>query len=148
MASPSTGESFGILGFLFREGSALGFAALLWYALWGGYAPNLGTPEQAFRSALIIGMIALIYVGLQALAVASNPRRRATRYLVDLLLSLIPLAVVGYAIALNISGYLPLTFYQKGIVWLGGLATVIDVVLFTWFNMKLNKLTANFAIMR
>jgi hypothetical protein len=76
------------------------------------------------------------------------PRGKGTRYMVDLFLSLIPLAVVALAIALNISGNLPLTFYQRGVIWIGGLASIIDVVFFTWFNMKLNKLTSHIGVFR
>ena len=148
MTNHSKSENSGLVGFLFREGSALSFAALIWYAVWGGYAPNLGTPERAFRVALIIGLIALTYVALQALTVMNIPRGKGTRYMVDLFLSLIPLAVVALAIALNISGNLPLTFYQRGVIWIGGLASIIDVVFFTWVNMKLNKLTSHIGVLR
>jgi hypothetical protein len=142
MVSSSAGRSSSVLGLLFREGSALIFAALVWFAIWGGYAPPVNTPEQAFQVALIIGLIALAYVGMQAVVVVSAPLGRTTRYLLDLILSLVPLAVVGYAAGLSISGYQPISLYQKGVLWFGGAATLIDVVLFTWFNMKVNKLAS------
>jgi hypothetical protein len=142
MAISSTSRSSSFLGLLLREGSALIFAALIWFAIWGGYAPPVNTPEQAFQAALIIGLIALAYVGIQAAVVVTAPLGRTMRYLLDLVFSLVPLAVVGYAATLNSSGYQPLGFYEKGVLWFGGVASLIDVVLFTWFNMKVNKLVS------
>jgi hypothetical protein len=137
-------RSFSMLGLLFREGSALVFAALIWFAIWGRYTLPMNTPEQAFQSALIIGLIALFYVGIQAAVVVTTPVGRTTRYLLDLLFSLVPLAVVGYAAALGTAGYQPISLYHRGVLWFGGVAGFIDVVLFTWFNMRLNKLASAF----
>jgi hypothetical protein len=148
MVSPSAGRSSGFLRSLFREGSALIFAALVWYAIWGGYAPTANTPEQGFHVALTIGFIALTYVGLQAVSAVTAPLGRATSHLLDLLFSLVPLAVVGYAIALNASGYQPINFYQRGVLWFGGVACFIDVVLFTWFTMRVNKLASSIVRLR
>lgn len=142
MASSSTSPSSSALGLLFREGSALIFAALIWYALWGGYAPDVSTPERAFQVALILGLIALAYVGIQAAVVLTAPLGGTGRYLLDMMFSLVPLAVVGYAAALNMSGHQPVTLYQNAVLWFGAAATLIDVVLFTWFNMKVNKLAS------
>ena len=142
MVSSSAGRSSSVLGLLFREGSALIFAALIWFAIWGGYAPPVNTPEQGLRVALIIGLIALAYVGIQAVVVVTAPIGRTGRYLLDLVLSLVPLAVVGYAAAVSTSGYQPLDLYQKVVLWFGGAASLIDVVLFTWFNMRVNKLAS------
>jgi hypothetical protein len=142
MVSPSAGSSSSFLGLLFREGSALIFAALIWYAIWGGFAPTLDTPEQGFRAALIIGLIGLVYVGLQAAGAVNAPVGRTARHLMDMVFSLAPLAVVGYAIALHAAGYQPLSFYQRGVLWIGAVACLIDVVLFTWFTMRLNKLAS------
>ena len=148
MVSSSEERSSGVLRLIFHEGSALIFAALLWFAIWGGYAPDMSTPERAFQAALIVGLIALAYVGMQAAAVVSAPLGRTTRYLLDLMLSLVPLAVVGYATALNLSGYQPISLYQKGVLWFGGVASLIDVVLFTWFNMRMTKVASSVIMVR
>ncbi|MFN3746773.1 MAG: hypothetical protein ACK4TL_18890 [Hyphomicrobiaceae bacterium] len=147
MPAKHSGSSFSFLGFLVREGTALIFAGLIWFAIWGGYRPHLETPEQAFLEALFIGLLALGYLGLQALAVVSAPLARETRYLLDLLLSLVPLALIGYATAQALSGQMSISLYQKGVLWLGGAACAVDVVLFTWFNMKLNKLASDYVQM-
>jgi hypothetical protein len=132
----------GFFGFLFREGSSLIFSALIWYAIWGGYTPNVDTPERSFYVALTCGLIALAYVGLQAAAAVTTPLGRTTRHLLDLIFSLVPLAVVGYAIAVNAAGYHPINFYQRGVLWFGSVACLIDVVLFTSFTMRVNKLAS------
>ena len=136
------------LGLLFREGTALGFAGLIWYIVWGGYEPNLVTSEEAFRSALFMGLVAIAYLGIQALAVVMSPVGRVSRYLLDLLVSVVPLFIVGFAAFLNISGELPLTFYQKGALWFSGAASFIDVLIFTWFNLKVNRLSHNVVLLR
>jgi hypothetical protein len=138
----------GFLGFIFREGTSLIYAALILYAIWGGYSPAIDTPERAFAAGLLIGIVSLLYVGAQAFAVVSAPLARESRHLLDLLLSLVQLAVVGFAIGLNLTGNLQLNLFQKGVLWCGAAATVIDVVIFTWFNMKLNKLSSEFVPMR
>jgi len=148
MSNQNSTGTYSVFGFFIREGTALLFASLIWYAIWGGYQPNLDVPESAFREALSLGLIAIVYLGLQALAVVSAPLARETCYLMDLLLSLVPLALVGYAVAQSVSGQLALTQFQTGVLWLGGLACVIDVIVFTWFNMKLNKLASDFVQMR
>jgi hypothetical protein len=148
MPANNASQSFSFFGFLVREGTALIFAGLIWYAIWGGYQPRFDTSDHAFKEALVLGLFALGYLGLQALAVVSAPLARETRYLLDLLLSLVPLALIGYATAQALSGQMPLSLYQWGVLWLGGTACVIDVVLYTWFNMKLNKLASDYVPMR
>ncbi len=146
--SHSSTHNSSLLGLLFREGTALGLAGLIGYIVWGGYEPNFATPEEAFGSALFMGLIAMAYVGIQALAVVISPVQRVSRYLLDLLVSLVPLFIVGFAASLNISGELPLAFHQKGALWFGGAASFIDVVIFTWFNFKVSKLAHNVVLLR
>lgn len=141
-------ERGSVVGFLVREGTSVLFAGLIWFAIWGGYQPDLATPEAAFNTALLLGLITLGYVGLQALAVVSAPLARETRYLMDLLLSLIPLALVGYAAVQSMTGQIELSLFQRGVLWLAGTACLIDVIVFTWFNMKLNKLASDYVPMR
>ena len=148
MPNSSTQTNFSFFGFLVREGTAFIFTGLIWYAIWGGYAPKLDMPEAAFGAALMMGIIALVYVGIQAIAVAVSSLGRVSRYMLDLLVSLVPLALVSYATALSMSGHLPLTFYQWGVLLLGGIACFIDVVIFTWFNMKVNKLANRVVLVR
>lgn len=148
MKSATSNGIGGIVGFLLREGTAVIFALMIWYVIWGGYNPTLDTPERAFNYAMMFGLICIAYLGFQATAVVTAPLAKETRYLMDLMLSLLPLALIGYAAAQSISGQLTLTQFQRGVLVLGGLAALIDVIIYTWFNMKLNKLASDFVSMR
>ncbi|MGF1651361.1 MAG: hypothetical protein ACFCUN_13030 [Hyphomicrobiaceae bacterium] len=148
MSETKPGAWGSVIGFLAREGTALVYAALIWFVIWGGYDPAMDTPEAAFGQALLIAMLSLSYLGVQALAVVSAPLARETRYLLDLMLSLVPLALVGYAAVQVVTGQMTVTLLQSGVLWLAGLTCAIDVVVFTWFNMKLNKLASDFVPMR
>lgn len=148
MSNNQAATGSGVFGFLIREGTSVLFAGLIWYANWGGYHPPFDAPEQAFKQALGIGSIAVVDLGLQAFAVVSAPLARETRYLMDLLLSLLPLALIGYAVAQWSTGQLNPTLFQKGVLLMGRIACIVDVAVFTWFNIKLNKLASDFVQMR
>lgn len=139
---------FGTFALLVREGSSLIFAALIWYVFWGGYTPVIDTPEQAFNTAVIAGLIAVIYLAIQALAVVMQQVGQETRYLIDTLLSLVPLALIGYAATQHINGAAELPYHLVGVLWLFGVAAAADVVINTWTGMKLNKLATDFVQMR
>ncbi len=103
---------FGTFALIVREGSSLIFAALIWFVFWGGYAPVLDTPEQTFNLAVLAGLIAIGYLSLQALAVVNQPVGQETRFLVDIMLSLVPLALVAYAAVQHINGSSELPYHQ------------------------------------
>ncbi len=66
--------------------------------------------------------------------------------LVGILFSLLPLFVVGYAIVDWVRGGNPLSVFQVIVMAQASLATLIDVVIFTWFSLRLNRMTmANMA---
>jgi len=139
---------FGTFAFFVREGSSLIFAALIWYVFWGGYTPVIDTPEQAFNTAVLAGLIAVIYLAIQALSVVMQQVGQETRYLIDTLLSLVPLALIGYAATQHINGAVELPYHLVGVLWLFGVAAAADVVINTWTGMKLNKLATDFVQMR
>jgi len=139
---------FGTFALIVREGSSLIFAALIWFVFWGGYAPALETPEQTFNLAVLAGMIAIGYLSLQALAVVNQPVGQETRFLVDIMLSLVPLALVAYAAVQHVNGASELPYHLVGILWLFGAVAVSDVVINTWMGLKLNKLASDMVIMK
>lgn len=128
-----------IAGFLLREGSAILFATLIWLAIWGGFAPDLQDIGNGMFHAAVISSVALVYLGLKAFAVVTAPLRRELRSVLNFVLSLIPMALIGYAAMQFANGSLSLNQYQHGVIWAGGLACMIDVIVYTWFAMKLNK---------
>jgi hypothetical protein len=49
MPANNPSQSFTFLGFLVREGTARIFAGVIWYAIWGGYQPDLSDHQLEIR---------------------------------------------------------------------------------------------------
>ena len=130
-----------LLRFIARHGAPLVFAGLLWWVLWWGGTPDVQTVDAAMRHVSWVGVIALVYVALQARAVLAQPRSGVMHSLVEILVSLLPLFVVGYAVIDWLRGGNPLSIFQVIVMVQATLATLIDVVIFTWFSLQLNKLS-------
>ena len=130
-----------VLTFLASHGAPIVFALLLWYVLWWGHTPNVATVDEAMRHVSWVGIIALIYVALQARAVLVQPRRSVMHSVIEILVSLLPLFVVGYAAVDWVRGNNPLSVFQVIVMVQATLATLIDVIIFTWFSLQLNKLS-------
>jgi hypothetical protein len=137
-ASSSLGR--GILRFLSRHGAPIVFAVLLWWVLWWGHTPQLDTVEAAMWHISWVGVIALLYVALQARAVLVQPRRNVLHSMIELLVSLLPLFVVAFAAFDWLRGSNPLSVFQVIVMVQATIATLIDVVIFTWFSMSLTRL--------
>lgn len=140
-SSAVDGAGRALLRFLQRHGAPLVFAGLLWWVLWWGHVPNVETVDAAMRHVSSVGVIALIYVALQARAVIVQPRSAVLHSLIEILVSLLPLFVVGYAAIDWLRGANPLSVFQVIVMVQASLATLIDIVIFTWFSLQLNKLT-------
>lgn len=130
-----------VLRFLARHGAPLVFAGLLWWVLWWGHTPNVQTVDDAMRHVSWVGVVALFYVALQARAVLAQPRSGVMHSLIEILVSLLPLFVVGYAVIDWLRGENSLSVFQVIVMVQATLATLIDVVIFTWFSLQLNKLS-------
>lgn len=129
-----------VAGFLTREGSAILVSALLLYVFWGGYTPSLATPPEAMWHVFAAAAVTLAYVLMQALAAVTQPLRKETGPLVDLLVSMLPVMVIGYTVIEWIrQGLAPSTF-QLIVALLAGGAAFIDVIVFTWFALRVSKL--------
>ena len=129
------------LDFASKHGAPLVFAGLLWWVLWWGHTPQVQTVDDAMRHVSWVGVIALIYVALQARAVLAQPRSSVVHSLIEILVSLLPLFVVGYAAVDWLRGNNELNVFQVIVMVQATLATLIDVVIFTWFSLRLNKLS-------
>ena len=130
-----------VLAFLASHGAPIVFALLLWFVLWWGHTPNVQTVEDAMQHVSWVGVIALVYVALQARAVLAQPRSGVVHSLVEILVSLLPLFVVGYAGIDWLRGRNELNVFQVIVMVQATLATLIDVVIFTWLSLRLNKLS-------
>lgn len=62
------------LDFVAQHGAPLVFLGLLWWVLWWGHTPQVLTVDDAMRHLSWVGVIALVYVALQARAVLAQPR--------------------------------------------------------------------------
>ncbi len=130
-----------VLAFLASHGAPIFFALLLGYVLWWGHTPRVQTVEDAMRHVSWVGVIALVYVALQARAVLAQPRSGVVHSLIEIIVSLLPLFVVGYAAIDWLRGSNELNVFQVIVMVQASLATLIDVVIFTWFSLRLNKLS-------
>lgn len=139
----STGHAFGSasLDFAVNHGAPVVLAGLLWWMLWWGHIPNVQTVDEAMRHVSWVGIVALVYVAAQARAVLTQPRRSVAHSAIEILISLLPLFVVGYAFLDWIRGNNPLSVFQVIVMVQATLAILIDVVIFTWLSLSLNKLS-------
>jgi len=129
--------------FLINHGAPIVFAGLLWYVLWWGHSPELQTVDAAMRHVSWIGVIALLYVALQARAVLAQPRSGVMHSMIEILVSLLPLFVVVYAFIDWMRGASTLSVFQIIVMVQATMATLIDVVIFTWFSMSLSRLSVH-----
>jgi uncharacterized membrane protein len=88
-----------------------------------------------------IGIVALFYVALQARSVLTQPRSGVAHAMIEILISLLPLFVVVYAFVDWMRGANALSVFQTIVMVQAIMATLIDVVIFTLFSLKLNKLS-------
>ena len=133
----------GTLNFLLNHGAPIAFAGLLWYVLWWGHSPELLTVDAAMWHISWVGVIALLYVALQARAVLAQPRSGAMHAMIEIVLSLFPLFVVVYAFIDWMRGVNSLSLFQVIVMVQATMATLIDVVIFTWFSISLSRLSVH-----
>jgi hypothetical protein len=131
------------LDFTANHGAPIVLSGLLWWVFWWGHTPQVQTVDEAMRHVSWVGVIALVYVALQARAVLAQPRccSGVVHSLIEILLALLPLFVVGYAAIDWVRGSNDLNVFQVIVMVQATLATLIDVVIFTWFSLRLNKLS-------
>lgn len=132
-----------IAAFLFNHGAPIVLSGLLLYVLWWGHSPQLQTVDAAMWHVSWVGIIALLYVALQARAVLAQPRSGVMHAMIEILISLLPLFVVVYAFIDWVRGANPLSVFQVVVMVQGTLASLIDVVIFTWFSMSLSRLSVH-----
>lgn len=135
-----------ILHFISRHGAPIVLAGLLWWVLWWGHTPKLDTVEDTMWHVSWVGVIALVYVALQARAVLVQPRRGVMHAMIELLVALLPFLVVVFALFDWTRGNNPLSVFQVVVMVQATIATLIDVVIFTWISMKLNRLSVPLAV--
>lgn len=137
------GDRQGLLSLLLNHGAPFLLSALLLYVLWWGHSPELPTVDAAMRHVSWVGVIALLYVAWQARSVLAQPRAGAMHTMIEILVSLLPLFVVVYAFVDWMRGVNALSVFQVIVMVQATLATLIDVVIFSWFSVSLTRLSAH-----
>lgn len=130
-----------ILRFGVAHGAPIVLAVLLWWMLWWGHTPNVQTVDEAMRHVSWVGIVALVYVALQAQAVLARPLRGVMHSMIGILISFLPLFMVGFAMIDWFRGNNPLSVFQVVVLVQATMATLIDVVIFNWFALRLSKLS-------
>ena len=130
-------------GSVLIHGAPIAFAGLLWYVLWWGHSPDLQSVDAAMWHVSWVGVIALLYIALQARAILAQPRSSVTHSVIGILVSLLPLFVVFYAFFDWMRGSNTLSVFQVIVMVQATIATLIDVVIFTWFSMSLSRLSTH-----
>lgn len=133
----------GLLALLFNHGTPIMLSVLLLYVLWWGHSPELPNVDAAIRHVSWVGVIALLYVAWQARSVLAQPRGGAMHTMIEILVSLLPLFVVIYAFVDWMRGSNALSVFQVIVMVQATLATLIDVVIFSWFSVSLTRLSAH-----
>jgi hypothetical protein len=131
----------GAWSFIVGHGAPLALCVLLGWLLWWGHTPQVLTVEEAMRHVAWVGVGALIYVALQARAVLAQPRSGVVHALIEILVAMLPLFLAGYGMIDWLRGRLELNLFQVIVMWQAVLASLIDVVIFTWFSLRLGKLS-------
>ena len=139
---PATRHQFtNVLSLVTAHGAPIVVAGLLWWMLWWGHTPNVQTVDEAMRHVSWVGVVALVYVALQARSVLAQPRRGVVHSMIGFLISLLPLFMVGFALVDWLRGNNPLSVFQVVVLVQASLATLIDVVILNWFALRLSKLS-------
>jgi hypothetical protein len=133
----------GLLALLLNHGAPIILSVLLLYVLWWGHSPELPNVDAAMRHVSWVGVIALLYVAWQARSVLAQPRGGAMHTMIEILVSLLPLFVVIYAFVDWMRGSNSLSVFQVIVMVQATLATLIDVVIFSWFSVSLTRLSAH-----
>lgn len=137
------GGRHGSLSLIFNHGAPFILSALLLYVLWPGHSPELQTVDAAMRHVSWVGVIALLYVAWQARSVLAQPRGGAMHTMIEILVSLLPLFVVVYAYVDWMRGTNTLSVFQVIVMVQATMATLIDVVIFSWVAVSLTRLSAH-----
>ncbi|KAB2943540.1 MAG: hypothetical protein K8F92_08825 [Hyphomicrobium sp.] len=132
-----------LAAFLFNHGAPIVLSGLLLYVLWWGHSPQLQTVDAAMWHVSWVGVIALLYIALQARAVLAQPRSGVMHAMIEILISLLPLFVVVYAFVDWMRGVNLLSIFQVIVMVQATMVTLIDVVIFTWFSLSLSRLSVH-----
>lgn len=109
------------------------FAAFLLLIVLGRYSPDTVSASSAMWSVGIVGLAAIVYSSLNSFnALRHSMGQPAKLVYIGLLFSFLPLLVAAYSIAVWQYSLSKLTTFQVIAMMFGGVAAMIDLVLFSW----------------
>ena len=109
------------------------FAAFLLLIVLGRYSPDTVSASSAMWSVGIVGLAAIVYSSLNSFnALRHSMGQPAKLVYIGLLFSFLPLLVAAYSIAVWQYSPSKLTTFQVIAMMFGGVAAMIDLVLFSW----------------
>jgi hypothetical protein len=112
---------------------SIAFAGLLMLIVLGYWRPDVETPTAAMWSIGWVGIAAVLYSALNSFNALRHSLGQTPRLVyVGLLFSFLPLLVAAYSIAVWQYSPAKLTTFQIISMLFGGLAALIDLMLFSW----------------
>ena len=117
---------------MFRGLLSIVFAGFLLSIVLGIFKPNAATVDRAMWDVAIIGIAALLYSAVNGFNALRHSMGESSRVVyMGLILSFLPLLVAVYSIAVWQYSPARLSTFQIIAMVFGGLAAVVDVVLFS-----------------
>lgn len=111
------------------------FAALLLSIVLGIFKPPGATPNDAMWDVAMVGFAALIYSSLNSFNALRHSMGQSSRLVyVSFLFSFLPLLVAVYSIAVWQYSPAKLTTFQIISMLFGGIASIMDLSLFSWLT--------------
>jgi|LNFM01.1.fsa_nt_gb hypothetical protein len=109
------------------------FAAFLLLIVLGRYSPDTVSAPSAMWSVGLVGLAAIVYSSLNSFSALRHSMGQPPKLVyVGLLFSFLPLLVAAYSIAVWQYSPSKLSTFQIIAMMFGGVAAMIDLVLFSW----------------
>ena len=120
---------------MFRGILSVAFAAFLLAIVTGYYHPDTATADAAMRSVAVVGLIALLYSAFNSFNALRYSMGQSTRVVyLGLVFAFLPMLIVAYSVAVWQYSPAKLTTFQVISMLFGGVASLIDVVFFSWLT--------------
>ena len=128
---------------MFRGLLSVAFAAVLLWIVLGHFNPAGVSPEQAMWNVAFIGIASLLYSSLNSFNALRHSIGQSSRVVyIGLLVSFLPLLVAVYSIAVWQYSPNKLSTFQIIAMIFGGLAALVDLMLFSWLSFGHLRATA------
>ena len=114
---------------------SIAFAVFLLSIVFGVFKPTGGTMDRAMWDVAIVGIAALLYSAVNGMnAVRGSSSESPRGVYMGLLSSVLPLLVAVYSIAVWQYSPAKLSTFQIIAMVFGGIAAIVDIVLFSWLS--------------